>query len=59
MYEPAVTVTGQYGSTELGVATYQAVLGKLFTDSLSWKNEGYTEQNLIKKIRGGVQEEGV
>lgn len=39
MYEPAMTVTGQYGSSELGEATYQAAFGKLFTDSLSWKNE--------------------
>lgn len=40
MYEPAMTVTGQYGSTDLGGATDQAALGKLATDSLSWKN-GY------------------
>lgn len=42
MHEPAMTVTGQYGSTELWEATQQDALGKLFTDSLSWKNEGYT-----------------
>lgn len=50
MYEPVITVTTQYGSTELKDAKCHPSLGKLFTDLLSWKDEGYMQQNLIKKL---------
>lgn len=50
MYKSAITVTRHYGCTQLGDETYQVTLGKLFTDSVSWKSEGYMKQNQIKTL---------